>query len=501
MIIIVMGVSGSGKTTVGRCLASNLGWAFFEGDDHHPQANVDKMTEGIPLTDQDRQPWLARLRDLIHEQAQKGQNAILTSSALKADYREFLRSCDDQVRLVYLHGDFELIRQRLEARRGHFMGASLLASQFEALEEPDDALIVSISAEPAAIVRTIKDALGLDGTGKVAAMELGRLGTTSLSVSPIGIGLAALGRPGYINIGHADDLAGDYSLADMEARAHALLDAAYAGGIRYFDAARSYGRAEAFLASWLKTRKLSPGAVVVGSKWGYTYTADWRVDAEVHEVKEHSFSVLQRQWAESSAVLAAHLDLYQIHSATLDSDVLENGAVLAELARLKATTGIAIGLTVSGRHQAPVVEQAVDIAFDGVSLFDSVQATWNLLDRSAGSSLARAHAAGLGIIVKEALANGRLTGRNSDPRFGRKMDVLRGEAQRLGTSVDGLALASALAQPWVDVVLSGAARLEHLASNLAAVQVAWDDEAAERLEGLEEPSEAYWARRAELSWN
>ena len=332
-------------------------------------------------------------------------------------------------------------------------------------------------------------------------MELHRFGMTSLSVSPLGLGLAALGRPGYINIGHANDLAGDYSVVEMEASAHTVLDAAYEGGIRYFDAARSYGRGEAFLGSWLQARELSPDAVVVGSKWGYTYTAGWRVDADVHEVKEHSVSVLQRQWAESSSILGSHLDLYQIHSATLDSGVLENEEILAELARLKANAGVAIGLTVSGACQGPVVDQAIQIEIDGVRLFDSVQATWNLLERSAGPALARAHAAGLGIIVKEALANGRLTDRNSDAHFERQMAILRSEARRLETSVDGLALAGVLAQPWADVVLSGAARIDHLASNMAALNVAWDDEAADRLAALIEPPEDYWAERSELDWN
>jgi aryl-alcohol dehydrogenase-like predicted oxidoreductase len=332
-------------------------------------------------------------------------------------------------------------------------------------------------------------------------MVLRQLGATSLLVSPLGIGLAALGRPGYINIGHADDLAGNYRVEEMEARAHAVLDAAYEGGIRYFDAARSYGRGEAFLGSWLQARQLSPDAVVVGSKWGYTYTADWRVDADVHEVKEHSLSVLQRQWAESSAILGGHLDLYQIHSATLDSGVLENEDALAELARLKADAGVAIGLTVSGPRQGPVIDQAIQIEIDGVPLFDSVQATWNLLERSAGPSLGRAHAAGLGVIIKEALANGRLTGRASDTRFERQMAILQSEARRLETSIDGLALAGVLAQPWADVVLSGAARVEHLVSNLAALNVAWDDEATKWLEALKEPAEAYWAARGELDWN
>src|SRR4051794_23243990 len=120
------------------------------------------------------------------------------------------------------------------------------------------------------------------------------LGRTGLVVSRLGLGLAALGRPGYINLGHADDLAADHDVAAMERRTHAVLDAALAAGVRYFDAARSYGHAEAFLASWLAGRGLPPGAVTVGSKWGYTYTAGWRVDAAKHEVKDHSLPVLVR---------------------------------------------------------------------------------------------------------------------------------------------------------------------------------------------------------------
>ena len=148
-------------------------------------------------------------------------------------------------------------------------------------------------------------------------MQQKQLGQTGLTVTPIGLGLAALGRPGYINLGHAKDLNERYAVADMAAHAHTVLDAAWAAGIRYFDAARSYGRAEQFLGSWLQQRDIAPGAVTVGSKWGYTYTADWQVEAEQHEVKEHSLPVLQRQTAESNAQFGQHLDLYQVHSATL----------------------------------------------------------------------------------------------------------------------------------------------------------------------------------------
>lgn len=326
------------------------------------------------------------------------------------------------------------------------------------------------------------------------------LGSTGLPVSPIGIGLAALGRPGYITLDHAQDLNEAYAVDAMQTHAHSVLDAAYDGGVRYFDAARSYGRAEEFLQSWLDSRGLSSNAVSVGSKWGYTYTADWQVEAEAHEVKEHSLAVLQRQWGESQAILGDHLDLYQVHSATLQSGILANRDVLAELARLRSQ-GTIIGLSVSGANQAEVIEQALDVRVDGERLFQSVQATWNLLERSAGTALSAAHAQGVGVIVKEALANGRLTERNQEPGFSDKLHLLRQEAERLNTTVDALALAAVLAQPWTDVVLSGAARIDHVKSNLNALTVAWDEAADKTLTALSENPTAYWQRRSALVWN
>jgi aryl-alcohol dehydrogenase-like predicted oxidoreductase len=331
-------------------------------------------------------------------------------------------------------------------------------------------------------------------------MNLHQLGSTNLLVTPIGLGLAALGRPGYINLGHADDLQSDYDIAAMQAHAHRVLDSAYDAGVRYFDAARSYGRAEQFLGTWLEARQLSPASIAVGSKWGYTYTAAWQVDADVHEVKEHSLSVLRRQWVESQSHLGEHLNLYQVHSATLESGILENRKVHTELARLKES-GILIGLSISGPRQAEVLKHALDVNVSGVHLFDCVQATWNLLERSAGPALTSAWQAGMGVIVKEALANGRLTERNTEPAFTGKLALLEGEAQRLGTTVDGLALAGVLAQPWVDVVLSGAARVDHLLSNLKALEVSLDAEAASHLQALVEPAEEYWTTRSDLEWN
>lgn len=331
-------------------------------------------------------------------------------------------------------------------------------------------------------------------------MDLQPLGRTGLTVSRLGFGLAALGRPGYMTLGHAADLGRRYDPADMEAHAHAVLDAAFAAGIRYFDAARSYGLGEHFLATWLAARGLAPGAATIGSKWGYTYTAAWKVDADQHEVKEHSLSVLRRQIDESRALLGEHLSLYQIHSATLDSGVLDNQEVLRELARLRGE-GLRIGLSLTGPRQADTLCRALAITIDGIRLFDCVQATWNVLEPSAGPALQAAHDAGLGVIVKEALANGRLTPRNDEAAFAPQRRILEATAARLGATLDALALATALAQPWADVVLSGAATVSHLASNVAALQVAWDEETAHALAGLAEEPHAYWTTRGALRWN
>ena len=315
------------------------------------------------------------------------------------------------------------------------------------------------------------------------------LGQTSLDVSRVGLGLAALGRPAYINIGHADDLVGDTGVDALRARAHEVLDAAYAAGVRYFDAARSYGRAEEFLGSWLADRSLGPPGVSVGSKWGYTYTADWRTDVEVHEVKDLTLATLRRQAQETRSHLGGALGLYQIHSATLDSGVLEDRAVLDELARLRAEEGWYTGLSVTGPRQGETVLRALETGG-----FDCVQATWNLMETSAGPALEAARAAGLGVIIKEGVANGRLTARGDAP-------LLVEVAGKLEVAPDALALACVLAQPWVDVVLSGASTVAMIKSNLGAPDVTVPGEAWERLAMLTEAPEEYWETRSKLAWN
>ena len=284
-----------------------------------------------------------------------------------------------------------------------------------------------------------------------------------------------------------------------------MLDAAWASGVRYVDAARSYGRAEEFLASWLASRGIAPGELTVGSKWGYRYTAGWRTRAEVHEVKDHSLAALREQLAESRRLLGPYLRLYQIHSATLESGVLDDPGVLDELARLR-DGGVLVGLSVSGPRQAETIARAMGVERGGRPLFGCVQATWNVLEPSAGDALAAAHAAGVGVIVKEALANGRLAGR-ADARgdaeanpYAEAQGTLEDEAQRIGARADALALAAVLAQPWADCVLSGAARVEHVEANLVALSLDLPADILGRLRAFAVPPVDYWAWRAASVW-
>ena len=310
----------------------------------------------------------------------------------------------------------------------------------------------------------------------------------------IGLGLAAVGRPGYINLGRDRDLPPGRGVGTMRRRTHELLDLAYERGVRHFDAARSYGRAEEFLAQWLDAGPERPG-LVVSSKWGYTYTADWQVTAEAHEVKDHGLATFERQLAETRRLLGDRLGVYQVHSVTPDSPALTDTALHRALARL-AAEGVTVGLSASGPAQGDAIRAALAVRVDGEPLFRSVQATWNLLKPSAGPALAEAHAAGCTIYVKEALANGRLAG--PDPRLDPLLAPL---ARAAGVPYDAVALAAALHQPWADVVLSGAATTAQLTSNLRASAVRLDPGDLAALAGLAEPAPAYWSTRSRLPWN
>jgi aryl-alcohol dehydrogenase-like predicted oxidoreductase len=299
----------------------------------------------------------------------------------------------------------------------------------------------------------------------------------------IALGMAALGRPAYINLGRETALPADRTIDAMRQASFKVLDAAYTAGIRWVDAARSYGRAEEFVSAWLAEKGHTD--VTVSSKWGYEYTADWQPDAEVHEIKEHSLARFERQWAETKSLL--EVGLYQVHSLTGDSLLFTDRQLLGRMAEI----GVPLGFSTSGTNQADTIRRAFDLEVNGSRLFSSVQSTWNLLETSAGAALAEAHEAGARVMVKEAMANGRLA--MAPP--GAVADV----ALRHGVRPDAVAIAAVLAQPWVDLVLSGAASVPQLYANLMPVPL--DAVDLELLGGLAEEPGEYWTRRAALAWN
>jgi aryl-alcohol dehydrogenase-like predicted oxidoreductase len=315
----------------------------------------------------------------------------------------------------------------------------------------------------------------------------------------LGLGLAALGRPAYITTGREGALGSERTVEAMRARAEEVLDAALDLGVRYLDAARSYGRAEEFLAGWLRRRREAgtlPDDVRVGSKWGYTYVGDWRLDADVHEVKDHSLETFRRQRAETLELLPAGdlLAVYHVHSVVPGSPALTDPALHAALAELREG-GVAVGVSTSGPRQADAVRAALAVRVGGEPLYTSMQATWNLLEPSAEGALSEAHAAGAAVVVKEAVANGRLTG--ADPAL---PPAVRAAAERLGVGPDAVATAAALAQPWATTVLSGAVSVEQLASNADALALSRSDLDLEALAALAEPAEEYWAARSRRPW-
>jgi len=304
-------------------------------------------------------------------------------------------------------------------------------------------------------------------------------------MAQLALGLASLGRPAYINLGREGALPAVRDVESMRAQCHRVLDTAYELGIRWVDAARSYGLSEDFLSSWL----LGHDDVTVSSKWGYAYTADWRPDAEVHEVKEHSLTRFFGQWRETRAFLGDAVELYQVHSLTADSPLFTDRPLLDALAELR-DSGVRLGFSTSGPRQGDAVGRALEIEVAGRRLFDAVQSTWNVLEPSVGPHLALAHKSGVEVLVKEGMANGRLAVRPPH-----RVAALAAEH---GVGPDAIALAAVRAQPWVDVVLSGAASSGQLRANLAARTVQLDPD---ELGGLAEPAERYWATRAALAWN
>ncbi|CAG9461433.1 unnamed protein product [Pedinophyceae sp. YPF-701] len=352
---------------------------------------------------------------------------------------------------------------------------------------------------------------GQRGVACGAASTVGSRATGSFmgkdEVPLLGLGLAALGRPGYINLGHGSDLGPNHSVEALRDHCCKVLDAALELNLQYIDVARSYGKSEEFLAHYLQTRILSArrSGLLVGSKWGYTYTADWQVDTQggPHEVKQHTAANLATQQAETAHLLG-DVDLYQIHSATLESGALSHD-VVSGLIKLRDDRGWRLGLSLSGAEQAETLRAAMKIKVGGRPLFDAVQATWNLLEPSVGPALLEAREAGMDVIVKEAVGNGRLlTGDDNCCSWSGGASVLQREAVERGCDPDALAIACAIVQPFRPMVLSGAATVYQLQSNANALSVAENldvDDANRLAMRAKQHPEAYWQERAAMIWN
>ena len=289
----------------------------------------------------------------------------------------------------------------------------------------------------------------------------------------------------------------------MQSQANLVLDQLFesspAGEKPWIDCARSYGLSEKFTGEYLRKNKVDPKSVYVSSKWGYTYVADWKVElaeGQPHEVKDHSKENFLKQLEETKQEVGEFVDLYQIHSATFESGVLDNKECHEALHKCREERGWALGLSVSSPLQGDVLAAAMKIEVDGRRLFDSVQCTYNLLEQKPGPALQVAHDSGMDIIVKEGLANGRIL------RHPKAIEY----ADKLGCSTDQLALACILAQPFEPRVLSGAVTPDQLSSNLAALHIS--EKLKEDKDLLKEimaacvvDSEMYWKERSALAWN
>ena len=320
-------------------------------------------------------------------------------------------------------------------------------------------------------------------------------GDTGFMLPQMGLGMAALGRPEYINLGHGDDLSHGKTVEHLRENAYQVLDLAFQNGVRYFDTAQSYGNGELFLKDWISRNDLKENDLTVGSKWGYTYTANWKPKAKIHEVKDHSHSTLARQYPISRRRLSPHLKIYQIHSATFESGVLRNFDVLDYLGKLKEK-GLLVGLSVSGQHQGDVLKEALKISFAEERLFDVIQVTYNLLERKAEEAIQSAYDQGVAILIKEGVANGRLTARNT-----KLEESLISILTEYNCTLDALALSFISSQSWRSVVLSGATNRQQLASNLKFSEIELSNSTLKHLSSLAIDSSQYWKQRSLLTWN
>ncbi|OEK07813.1 oxidoreductase [Flavivirga aquatica] len=321
--------------------------------------------------------------------------------------------------------------------------------------------------------------------------------STNKTITKIGLGLAALGRPEYINIRSGSIV--DKSEEAFKSNALSVLDEAYNFGVRYFDSAPSYGKGEAFLEAWNTARKHKD--VILGTKWGYTYLANWKLGFKgQHEVKEHSLTKLLEQWGTSKNMFP-ELKIYQVHSATFESGILENKEVLKRLYSIKKEIGLQIGITTSGANQKEVIETALKVQVDGELLFDSFQVTYNIFEQSTLLVLKKVLQQGKSVIIKEALANGRVFKNENFQHYGVFYKKLSELSQKYQVGEDAIALRFIIDSLQPTYVLSGASNTNQLKLNLKALDFNLTEQELDFFKSIKESPKKYWEERSLLSWN
>jgi len=311
------------------------------------------------------------------------------------------------------------------------------------------------------------------------------------------LGLAAIGRPEYINV--RQDADGDKSEQHYRNNAFKMLDFAYKQGIRHFDTAPSYGKGEEFLQQWYQQNPYKD--LKFSTKWGYTYVANWDLGYnKPHEVKEHSLKKLLEQWSVSRHLLPA-LKVYQIHSATFESGVLENSEVLHQLYEIKKETGLKIGISASGERQGEIVDFASQIKIKNEPLFESFQVTYNILETSTHEVLAGLINKGKTVIIKEALANGRVFKNDDYAHYEGLYNDLERLSIKYKAPIDAIALRFVIDYLQPGIVLSGASNTHQLAENIKALDFKLDNKELISLRQHAVDSNFYWNERKKLDWN
>jgi aryl-alcohol dehydrogenase-like predicted oxidoreductase len=315
-------------------------------------------------------------------------------------------------------------------------------------------------------------------------------------IKNIGLGTAAIGRPQYINL--RQEVSPDFSLARFKEQGVQVLNEAYKQGIRYFDTASGYGLAEQLLIDWIKDKKYTD--IEIATKWGYTYIANFNPNAKIHEVKELSLNNLNKQWEQSKKLLP-YLKSYQIHSATIDSGVFENKKVLDRLGTLKTEYGLHIGLTTSGANQINIIKKALDIEIDGKALFNVFQVTYNIMDQSLYQIAKKLIAHNKRIVIKEALANGRIFPNTKYPHYAKLYQTLQNLSVKYKVGIDAIAIRLCMDSFQPYMVLSGALNKNQITQNLKAIRFKLDEKEITDLKQFSVTPDQYWNERKQLEWN